>query len=189
MPTEATEKQIEEALRIPTTLRCFRTFYQVYAERTSEVRHMACGEFGSVPDADEIRHTPRGVSDDLTLAVERADRIRGFSPQLGWSHYRSLTVIKAERLFYEIEAEKAGWSVSHLERQIHTLLFARLPKSRNKAGLLDLASEGQVVRKPADVLKDPYVLDFQDIPHGAPLHESDLEAAIIGRLQKSRLEQ
>jgi len=45
-------------------------FYQVYAERTRE-----------------IRHTPCGVLDDLTLAVEHSDRIRGFSPRLGWSHY------------------------------------------------------------------------------------------------------
>ena len=80
---------------------------------------------------------------------------------------------KAERMFYEIEAEKAGWSVSHLERQIHTLLFVRLLKSRNKAGMLNLAHEGQVIRKPADVLKNPYVLDFLDLPDGAPLHESD----------------
>jgi predicted nuclease of restriction endonuclease-like (RecB) superfamily len=63
-----------------------------------------------------------------------------------------------------------------------------LLKSRNKAGLLNLAKEGQVIRKPVDVLKDPYVLDFLDLPDGTPLHESDLEAAIIGRLQEFLLE-
>ena len=173
-----------------TNLRYFRTFYQVYAERTPEIRHMACGESGGDLDAGEIRHTPCGVLEDLTLAVEHADRIRGFSPRLGWSQYRALMNVenKAARLFYEIEAEKAAWSVSHLERQIHTLLFARLLKSRNKAGLLNLANEGQVIGKPADVLKDPYVLDFLDLPDGAPLHESDLEAAIIGSLQDFLLE-
>ena len=173
-----------------TNLRYFRTFYQVYAERTPEIRHMACGESVGDLDAGEIRHTPRGVLEDLTLAVEHADRIRGFSPRLGWSQYRALMNVehKAARLFYEIEAEKAAWSVSHLERQIHTLLFARLLKSRNKAGLLNLANEGQTIRKPADVLKDPYVLDFLDLPDGAPLHESDLEAAIIGSLQEFLLE-
>lgn len=173
-----------------TNLRYFRTFYQVYAERTPEIRHMPCGESPGELDAGEIRHTPRGVLGDLSLAVERADRIRGFSPRLGWSQYRALMNVenKAARLFYEIEAEKAAWSVSHLERQIHSLLFARLLKSRNKAGLLNLANEGQVIRKPADVLKDPFVLDFLDLPDGAPLHESDLEAAIIGSLQEFLLE-
>jgi predicted nuclease of restriction endonuclease-like (RecB) superfamily len=151
---------------------------------------MACGESGGNPDAVKIRHTPRGVLDDLTLAVEHADRIRGFSPRLGWSQYRTLMNVenKAARLFYEIEAEKAAWSVSHLERQIHTLLFARLLKSRDKAGLLNLAKEGQIIRKPFDVLKDPYVLDFLDLPDGAPLHESDMEEAIIGSLQAFLLE-
>ncbi|MCK9365013.1 MAG: PDDEXK nuclease domain-containing protein [Syntrophales bacterium] len=173
-----------------TNLRYFRTFYQVYAERTPEIRHMACGESGADLDAVEIRHTPCGVLDDLTLAVEHADRIRGFSPRLGWSQYRALMNVenKAARLFYEIEAEKAAWSVSHLERQIHTLLFARLLKSRDKAGLLNLANEGQVIRKPTDVLKDPYVLDFLDLPDGVPFHESDLEEAIIGSLQEFLLE-
>lgn len=173
-----------------TNLRYFRTFYQVYAERTPEIRHMACGESGGGLDPAEIRHTPGGVLDDLTLAVEHADRIRGFSPRLGWSQYRALMNVenKAARLFYEIEAEKAAWSVSHLERQIHTLLFDRLLKSRDQTGLLNLANEGQVIRNPADVLKDPYVLDFLDLPDCAPLHESGLEAAIIGRLQEFLLE-
>jgi len=173
-----------------TNLRYFRTFYQIYAERSPEIRHMACGEFGADLDANGIRHTPCGVLDDLTLAVEHADRIRGFSPRLGWSHYRTLMNVenKVERLFYEIEAEKAVWSVSHLERQVHTLMFARLLKSRNKAGLLNLANEGQVIRKPADALKDPYVLDFLDLPDGPPLHESDLESAIIRQLQEFLLE-
>lgn len=44
------------------------------------------------------------------------------------------------------------------------------------------------MRKPADVLKDPYVLDFLDLPDGTPLHESDLEAAIISRLREFLLE-
>jgi len=173
-----------------TNLRYFRTFYQVYSQWAPEIRHMPCGESETGQDVGKIRHTPRGVLDDLTLAVDHADRIRGFSPLLGWSHYRAMMNVenKAARLFYEIEGEKAGWSVSHLERQIHTHLFARLLKSRNKADLLNLASEGHDIRKPADVLKDPYVPDFLDLPDGALLHEFELEAAIIGRLQEFLLE-
>jgi predicted nuclease of restriction endonuclease-like (RecB) superfamily len=151
-----------------------------------EIRHIACGESGST----EIRHTARGVWQDLSLAVEGHDAERGFSPALGWSHYRALMAVdnRAERLFYEIEAEKEDWSVEHLQRQIHTLLFARLLKSRDKTGLLELAREGQSIRKPTDVLKDPYVLDFLDLPDGERLRESDLEAAIIGQLQAFLLE-
>lgn len=66
---------------------------------------------------------------------------------LGWTHYRALMNVEheAERRFYEIEAERGGWSVPHLERQIHTQLFARLLKSRDKAGVMDLATRGQVL--------------------------------------------
>ena len=122
--------------------------------------------------------------------MEHADRIRGFSSGLSWSHYRTLTQVehRSERLFYEIEAEKEGWSVPHLERQIHSLLFARLLKSRDKAGVLAMATRGQIIERPVDVLKDPYVLDFLDLPDTNKLHESDVEAAIIRQLQEFLLE-
>lgn len=169
-----------------TNLRYFRAFHQVYAERTPEIRHMACGEF----DSGSIRHMPCGALRDVALAVEGHVAERGFSPALGWSHYRALMTIEnpTERLFYEIEAEKDGWSVEHLQRQIHTLLFARLLKSRDREGVLALARKGQAIDKATDVLKDPYILDFLDLPDGGRLRESDLEQAIIGQLQSFLLE-
>jgi predicted nuclease of restriction endonuclease-like (RecB) superfamily len=68
------------------------------------------------------------------------------------------------------------------------LLFARLLKSRDKAGVLALAEQGQAVTQPIDVIKQPYVLDFLDLPDQAQLHESDLETAIIENLQPFLLE-
>lgn len=173
-----------------TNLRYFRTFYQVYADRSPEIRQTLSGESGPAPAAVKIRHTPSGVLHDLESAVDQTDAIRGFSPALGWSHYQTLLQVdhKAARLFYEIEAEKDGWSVRHLERQIHGLLFARLIKSRDKAGLLDLVSKGQVLRAPIDTIKDPYVLDFLDLPDAPALHESQVESAIIVHLQEFLLE-
>jgi predicted nuclease of restriction endonuclease-like (RecB) superfamily len=127
---------------------------------------------------------------DLKTALETADKLKGFSPNLSWTHYRSLCKVehRAERRFYEIEAEKQGWSVSILERQIHSLLFARLLKSRDKAGVLALAEQGQTVSKPIDVIKQPYVLDFLDLPDQPQLRESDLESAIIENMQSFLLE-
>lgn len=172
-----------------TNLRYFRLFYQAYADRKPEIRHKACDELPTAPRT-EIRHKAGDVLAELSLAVEHADRIRGFSPGLSWSHYRTLTQIehRSERLFYEIEAEKEGWSVPHLERQIHSLLFARLLKSRDKAGVLSMATRGQIIEKPVDALKDPYVLDFLDLPDSNKLHESNLETAIIRQLQEFLLE-
>ena len=183
-----------------TNLWYFRQFYLAYADRRPEILHKAGGESAAAGKLHKARgelpstRTGRAKSDqvlrDLSLAIEHPERIGGFSPRLSWSHYRALTKVEArpERLFYEIEAEKEGWSVPHLERQIDTMLFVRLLKSRDKAGVLELAHDGQVVRMPADALKDPYILDFLDLPDGERLHESDLEAAIIGQLQAFLLE-
>lgn len=183
-----------------TNLWYFRQFYLAYADRRPEILHKPGGESapagklhkarGELASARAVRPKPDRVLSDLSLAIEHPERIEGFSPRLSWSHYRALTKVEArpERLFYEIEAGKEGWSVPHLERQIDTMLFARLLKSRDKAGVLELAHDGHVVRKPTDALKDPYVLDFLDLPDGERLHESDLEAAIIGQLQAFLLE-
>jgi hypothetical protein len=85
-----------------------------------------------------------GVLADLSASLEEAESLKGFSPNLSWTHYRTLCVIehRAERSFYEIEAERCHWSQPVLERQIHSRLFARLLKSRDKASMLKLASEG-----------------------------------------------
>lgn len=173
-----------------TNLRYFRLFYQTYAERLPEIRHKSCDELPREDSSRQIHHKACDVLDDLSLAVEKSSHIQGFSPALSWSHYRTLTKVenKNERLFYEIEAEKEGWSVPVLERQIHSFLFARLLKSRDKNGVLKLATEGQAVKNPADTIKDPYILDFLGLPDSKQLHESELESAIIENLQSFLLE-
>lgn len=91
----------------------------------------------------------------MSVAVEKSDSIKGFSSLLSWSHYRILSKVenKSERLFYEIEAEKERWSVPVLERQIHSFLFARLLKSKNKNGVLELAKKGQHIQAPVNTIK------------------------------------
>ena len=68
------------------------------------------------------------------------------------------------RAFYEIEALREAWSARELERQIASLLFERLAKSRDKEKLLALAKKGHEVTVPRDVIKDPFVLEFLDLP-------------------------
>ena len=145
-----------------TNLRYFRTFFLAYPTRKPEIRHIRGGELpaASLPAGRagqaEIRHVQGGVLEDLERATLK-DSLDGFSPRLGWAHYRALMKVEhsAARRFYEIEAESEGWSVEHLERQIHTQLFARLLKSRDKAGVMDLASRGQVLERPIDAIKHP----------------------------------
>lgn len=166
-----------------TNLRYFRTFYTTYPDRKPEIRQIRSGEF----NGSRKRHTQSGVLDDMSMAVDKADCACGFSPNLGWSHYQALLSVENsnERLFYEIEAEKEGWEVKHLKRQIHTFLFARLLKSKDKAGVMELTREGHTVNIPADTIKNPYILG---LPDSDILHESEIEKAIIVNLQSFLLE-
>lgn len=92
------------------------------------------------------------------------------------------------RAFYEIEAVKESWSIRELERQIATLLFERLAKSRQKEEVLALAKQGQTVTGPKDVLKAPFVLEFLELHERSAWHERDLEQAIIDKLESFLLE-
>lgn len=109
---------------------------------------------------------------------------------LSWTHFRVLLKVEPleVRRFYEIEAVKNGWSARHLERQINSQLFFRLQKSQDRAGMLEMATLGQIVHKPLDAIKDPYVLEFLDLPESNRLTETDLEAALISRLQDFLME-
>lgn len=185
-----------------TNLKYFRLFYQAYADREPFIRHNICDELEHTENSDkscgetsvgtdiEIRHKACDVFADLSAAIEKRNEINGFSPLLSWSHYRTLTKVEHlnERLFYEIEAEKEGWSVPHLQRQINTFLFARLLKSRDKEGVKQLSRNGQVIEKPSDVIKNPYILDFLGLPESEKIHETKLEQAIITNIQSFLLE-
>lgn len=172
-----------------TNLRYFRAFYIAYRSRKPEIRHIGSGESGNEEDTStsgKIRHKRRGVS----LATLDPAPLDGFSPSLGWSHYRALMKVKPAmvRTFYEIEAEQERWPVEHLERQIFTQLHLRLLKSRDKNGVMELARKGQSVEKPADLMKSPIVLDFLGLQGGPSLRESDIESAIISKLSQFLLE-
>jgi len=114
----------------------------------------------------------------------------GFHPDLSWSHYRALMRVENEevRQFYEQEAARNHWNKRQLERQINTLLFERLLKSRDKDGVLQLASAGQATEHPIDIIKDPYALEFLGLPESHRLLESDLEAALTTHMQEFLLE-
>lgn len=172
-----------------TNLKYFRLFYQTYTDRVPEIRHIVCDESAST----QIRHTPCDESEilkSMQLAVTPTKIPKGFSPKLSWSHYRALTQVenKNERLFYEIEAEQEGWSLTVLERQIHTFLFARLLKSRSKAGVMALIQKGQELKEPADMIKHPLILDFLGVNDQKGWRESHLESAVINHLQDFLLE-
>jgi len=93
-----------------------------------------------------------------------------------------------ERKFYEIEARNNGWSLRELQRQFDTALFERLVLSRDKKGIKELSSKGQIVAKPEDTLKDPYILEFLGLPEKSKYSETELEQKIIDKLEHFLLE-
>jgi predicted nuclease of restriction endonuclease-like (RecB) superfamily len=134
-----------------------------------------------------IPQTPSGELMHVRIS-ETSSRKSPFT--LSWSHYVLLLTIKdaAERSFYEIEAANEGWSVPELKRQKASALYHRLALSRDKAGVKRLAEKGQIIAKPEDVLKEPYVLEFLGLDEKAGYSESDLESAIISQIERFLLE-
>lgn len=116
--------------------------------------------------------------------------VPNFLPNFGWSHYRALMRVDRleARAFYEIEAFKSNWSARELERQIASLLFDRLAKSKDKKGLMKFTSLGQEIENAEDAIKDPLILEFLGLPESHLLTESKLEEALIHNLQHFLLE-
>ncbi len=110
--------------------------------------------------------------------------------ELSWSHYRILMRISDDnrREWYTEECAKSGWSVRQLERQINTMFYERLLSSKEKDAV---ASEIQTTEPKPEyekIIRDPYVLEFLDLPENPHFYEKDLEQAIIDHLQKFLLE-
>ncbi|MGC1273803.1 MAG: PDDEXK nuclease domain-containing protein [Planctomycetaceae bacterium] len=127
---------------------------------------------------------------ELPIAQTLSGQSRSTPFRLSWSHYVLLMGIKdpAERSFYEIEAANEGWSLSELKRQKACGLYERLALSRDKQSLRQLATEGQLVTRPQDILKEPYVLEFLGLDERAAYSETDLESALIDHLEHFLLE-
>ena len=110
--------------------------------------------------------------------------------KLTWTHYAELLGVSDDhaRGFYEKQAVHENWSVRELKRQISSSLFERLALSKDKSGILKLSVKGLIVSAPKDIVKDPYVLEFLQIPEEYTMTESRLEHKIIDHLQKFLLE-
>lgn len=147
----------------------------------------------SLPDAPEKSETLSRISSEIQRAALPSHEMLGKLPNrfpLGWSHYVELLTIESpdERRFYEIEAAANQWSVRELQRQIASSLYERLALSRDKEEIRRLATEGQIVEKAADLIKNPLVLEFLGLDERPQYSEQDLESAIIDQLESFLLE-
>ena len=148
-----------------------------------------------------ISETPsRNSSTMMTNSVNSATPLRNSQKRqtvsdqlhftLSWSHYLKLMRIEnpEERRFYELEATENNWSLRELQRQFDSSLYERLALSKDKEGVKQLAQKGQIIERPEDVVKDPYVLEFLGLKELPQYSESELEQRLIDHLQSFLLE-
>jgi predicted nuclease of restriction endonuclease-like (RecB) superfamily len=201
-----------------TTLQYFRKFYQIYADRCPQIprptgvesalldaaptisRPLGVESFSTplattTPASDPLSAIQRPMGAELLAPAKcypaGSKSLTGFSPQLSWSHYRALMRVEkpTAREFYEREAITGGWDKRTLERQIHSAFYERLLKSQQPEKLRAEGRSLMAQPEPAiETLKNPYVLEFLGLPEVAALHETDLESAILSRLQVFLLE-
>jgi predicted nuclease of restriction endonuclease-like (RecB) superfamily len=168
-----------------TSLKQCRRFYNAYKLVDKAASTMTFEE--------EKMRQALSASSSLTLPF---NAMREFIAQLmpcftlGWSHYVTLLTIdnSSERRFYEIEATANSWSVRELDRQIASSLYERLALSRNRDEIRQLAEQGLVIEKAADIIKNPLVLEFLGLEERASYSEYELEAAIINKIEHFLLE-
>ena len=147
-----------------------RFFFKIY---TSSISSTSLTKLGK-PEINSI-----GISDNPS---------RKFV--LSWSHYLKIMRIENtnERSFYEIECAANNWSLKELQRQFDSGLYERLALSRDKEGIKQLAEKGQLIEKPTDLFKDPYILEFLNLTEQQQYSESEFESAIIDKLEHFLLE-
>lgn len=174
-----------------TRLKLYRSFYVSY----EKIRPTMSDKYEILNNSNTIEISPTvsdklmRVTEAIILNPENIEKIAD-SFQLGWSHYVTLlTINSAEgRRFYEIESIENSWSVRELERQINSSLYERLALSKNKEKVKELSEKGQIIEKPQDVIKNPFVLEFLNLPEYPHYSEHQLETAIIDKLEPFILE-
>ncbi len=155
-----------------SNLEYMRKFYLTYQSRVPGISQTASGKSNS----------------NSNLTVIEENEIPPFL--LSWSQYVFLISLdnENERNFYEIEAVENSWTLPELRRQFDSGLYERLALSRDKASIKALSKEGQVIARPGDIIKNPYVLEFLGIDERVQFSETDIERAIINKLEHFLLE-
>lgn len=162
-----------------TNLKYFRQFYLAFPP--IEKRHAP---------GDELEKT---VTDKKSHAVrDELESSPSLHKELTWTHYRLLMKVenKNARNYYIKEAIAENWSTRALERQINSFYYERIISSGNKEEVQAEATNNtkNLSAQPHDFIKDPYILEFLNIPANSGYLEKDLESGIIQKLQQFLLE-
>ena len=153
-----------------STLTNIRKFYEIYKNRISAPMVTDFSEPNSQPLVTKF-------GNDVPF-------------RLSWTHYLILMRIQNEdeRDFYEQLAIQENWGKRELSRQYGSSLYERMLIGKDKQQILRLSKKGRLAEKPADLVKDPYILEFLGIPEQTDFSEPELESRLIDHLQEFLLE-
>jgi len=153
-----------------STLTNIRKFYEIYKNRISAPMVTDFSEPNSQPLVTKF-------GNDVPF-------------RLSWTHYLILMRIQNEdeRDFYEQLAIQENWGKRELSRQYGSSLYERMLIGKDKQQILRLSKKGRLAEKPADLVKDPYILEFLGIPEQTDFLETELESRLIDHLQEFLLE-
>lgn len=178
----------------PTNLRKFREFYQSYVEIQQA---LSVESINTEIDTRKIQQALPAksfqmISQPRVLQTVTTKLMNRFL--LGWTHYVTLLTIKnsEERRFYELETVENGWGYRELERQINSGLYERLAISRDKENVKQLSTEGQIINKPSDIIKSPYILEFTGLeePKNSNIYASEYQLYLPSKEElKKQLEE
>lgn len=109
--------------------------------------------------------------------------------RLSYSHFIELVRVEDElqRLFYEVEAIKNNWNIRELRRAIDTSLAFRTNMSTNKEAVIAKIKNLKPTSN-AEIIRNPYILEFLDLDEKSEYNESELEQQILNHLQEFLIE-
>jgi len=179
------------------SLEQYRKFYMTYSE-IAQALPAQSSETKKIQQALPVTSSEIGQSlpDQCFQIIGNSDILQAMTAKLserfvlGWTHYVTLLTVKNsdERQFYELEAAENGWGYRELERQINSALYERLALSQDKNEVKQLSAKGQLIEKPYDVIKSPYILEFTGLEERKSYSEYDLETALIDKIEHFLLE-
>lgn len=166
----------------PRELRRYRQFYLVYARiwdsLTPELKRLVPGD---IQPGEDIRDS---VTPELFVPGETLIK------RLSFTHLNELIAIEdpLKRTFYEVESIRGNWSVRELKRQMGSLYFERSGLSADKNKLAALIQANAEPPDASIIVRDPYVFEFLGLRSKEVMGESDLEDALLDKLQDFLLE-
>lgn len=173
-----------------TSLKIYKQFYQTYKvigqTLSDQLEDFTIKEKGMAEIGGELSYpTEVSIDENSIIAPKRLLK------SLSFSHFVELIKIEdsLKRNFYEMECVKSTWSVRELKRQISSLYFERTGLSKDKKRLVEhVRSNSTELQQPRDIVRDPFVFEFLGLKSKEVMYESDLQNALLDKLQDFLLE-